>query len=159
MKPTKVIQGLGPGPEAGELGPALRRVLHDQARRHGNAAVDLPIDHRGAWRTHVGHAEPTSWRCLSVHPAPISKVDRMTTRRRHRINSPNDPFVTGFSEPTVGHIRGPLPGRCLRPVRSDIKGRADTSEQVILVERLAQVANDPSPQRALPPAVVGVSCY
>src|SRR5207245_11191574 len=85
--------------------------------------------------THVGHAKPTSWHCLSVHPAPISKVDRMTNRRRPRLNLSNDPFVTGVSEATVGAIRGALPRRWLRPVRADIKGRADTSEQVILGER------------------------
>jgi PAS domain S-box-containing protein len=42
-------------------------------------------------------------------------------------------------------------------LRSDIQRRADTSEQVVLVERLAQITNNPIPQRALPRAVVGVS--
>jgi hypothetical protein len=35
--------------------------------------------------------------------------------------------------------------------------RADTSEQVVLVERLAQITDDPIAQRALSHAVVGVS--
>jgi hypothetical protein len=158
MKPTKAIQDAGPGLKLERLDRLFDAFYTAKSGGMG-MGVSICRSIIKAHGTNVGHAKPTSWRCLSVHPAPISKVDRMTNRRRHRINSSSDPFVTGFSEPTVGHIRGPLPGRCLRPVRSDIKGRADTSEQVILVERLAQVANDPSPQRALPPAVVGVSCY
>ena len=31
-------------------------LLHHQARRHGHGAVDLPLDHRGAWRRVVGLA-------------------------------------------------------------------------------------------------------
>jgi len=53
----------------GELGPALRRLLHDQARRPGYGTVYMPFDHRGAWRTRVGHTKPTAGRCFSVHAA------------------------------------------------------------------------------------------
>jgi C4-dicarboxylate-specific signal transduction histidine kinase len=37
--------GLGSGTEAGEYGPALRRILHDQAGWYGHGTVDLPFDH------------------------------------------------------------------------------------------------------------------
>lgn len=35
----------------------LRPLLHDQADRNGHGAVDLPLDHRIAWRAHLGRGK------------------------------------------------------------------------------------------------------
>src|SRR5262249_54127249 len=32
-------------------------VLYDQARGHGNGAFGCKVDHRGAWRRHLGHGQ------------------------------------------------------------------------------------------------------
>ena len=50
------VQNSGPGLEPESLG-RLSIPLYNQAERHGHGAVDLPLDHRGAWRTRVGHAK------------------------------------------------------------------------------------------------------
>jgi signal transduction histidine kinase len=53
----------------GEGRPAVQRILHQQARRHGDGIVDQPLDHRGARRTAVGDTERDARRHLSLHPA------------------------------------------------------------------------------------------
>ena len=85
-----VVRDWGSGLEAGEPGPALRRILHDQARWYGHGTVDLPFDHRGTRRTPVGHAKPTPGCSLSVHP-PSPGADRVVSRRRREAVSALSP--------------------------------------------------------------------
>ena len=49
--------GFGAGAGAGGSRAPVRALLHDQARRIGAGAVDLPIDHRSARRTIMGERE------------------------------------------------------------------------------------------------------
>ena len=44
------IRDSGPGLPHANPRANLRCVLHDQVQRFGHGAVDLPLDHRGAWR-------------------------------------------------------------------------------------------------------------
>ena len=53
----------------------VRCVLHDQRQRPRHGIVDLPLDHRCAWRAAVGRAEPTPRRDV-LHDA--SDPDRLT---------------------------------------------------------------------------------
>ena len=69
------VRDSGPGLDP-QSGAPVRGVLHDQARRPGHGAVDLPLDHRGAWRTVVGICERTagpcsSSPCLQKRPRPF----------------------------------------------------------------------------------------
>ena len=48
------VQGFGPGTGAGDARAPLRSLLHDESQRIGAGAVDLPVDHRSAWRPIVG---------------------------------------------------------------------------------------------------------
>ena len=48
------VKDSGPGLAPASLRAALRPVLHDEARRFGNGAVDLPFDHRSSWGPVVG---------------------------------------------------------------------------------------------------------
>src|SRR4029077_15743903 len=52
-----------------EPGPGLRHILHDQDRRPWYGIIDLPLDHRSAWRTCMGDAKPPPGCRLSVPPA------------------------------------------------------------------------------------------
>ena len=79
--------GLGPGTEAGGPGPALRRILHDQARRHGHGTVDLPFDNRGTRRTRVGHDKCTPGSRPSVHPAAAGAEGVVSRRRREAVSA------------------------------------------------------------------------
>ena len=71
------VQDFGRRHRSGQHEAALQRLLHDQARRNGHGAVDLPLDHREPWRHVVGLAQCRTWRDVSVHPAAAS------ARRRH----------------------------------------------------------------------------
>ena len=70
---TKWRAGRGKGHRArlgpGEFRAALRPVLHDEARRFGDGAVDLPFDRRSSWRPVVGNRQPAPGRRLSIHAA------------------------------------------------------------------------------------------
>ena len=59
----------GPGTGTSDSRTSLRVVLHDQARRFGARAVDLPFDHRSARRTVMGARERALRRHLSIHSA------------------------------------------------------------------------------------------
>ena len=59
------VRDSGSGFDAERRGD-LRRVLHDQARRHRHGARDQPLDHRSPRRTAVGDAERASRRGLPV---------------------------------------------------------------------------------------------
>ena len=69
--------GRGPGYGSGavsiERRASLRCLLHDEARRNGDGAVDLPFDRGGARRTNVGQREPAPRRHLSIHRARRSR--------------------------------------------------------------------------------------
>jgi CHASE3 domain sensor protein len=59
--------GFGPGAGPKTCGPPVRRLLHDQARRHGPRPGHLSFDHWRPRRADMGVAERT-WRCrVSVH--------------------------------------------------------------------------------------------
>jgi len=60
---------IGARTESGERGPALRRILHDQAGCMGMGLLDLPFDHRGAWRTRMGHDKRTPGSRLQFTPS------------------------------------------------------------------------------------------
>ena len=61
--------GFRAGTGAGEFSNACSSLLHDQAQRFGDGAVDLPLDHRSAWRTIVGDRERAPRRSFSIHGA------------------------------------------------------------------------------------------
>ena len=61
--------GFGPGSVAREPRAPVRRLLHDQAQRHGHGAIDLPLNNRSPQGTGVGWGERTQGRRLSVHAA------------------------------------------------------------------------------------------
>ena len=59
----------GPGTGAGGSRASLQGLPHDQTERLGAGAVDLPFDHRSAWRTIVGERQCAPRRRLSIHVA------------------------------------------------------------------------------------------
>ena len=61
------VREFGPGAGAGCPRATLQGLLHDQAERLGAGAVDLPFDHRSAWRTIVGERQCAPRRGLSIH--------------------------------------------------------------------------------------------
>ena len=54
------VKDPGPGVAPAESRATLRALLHDEARRFGHGAVDLPLDHRSAWGATVGQRERAS---------------------------------------------------------------------------------------------------
>src|SRR5207302_11425212 len=54
-------------------------ALHDEVPRHGHGSLDLPLDHRGARRQAVGHAEGDPRRGIPV---------RLACRVPHRLSAP-----------------------------------------------------------------------
>ena len=67
--------GFGAGAAAGGSRAPVRALLHDQAERSGDGAVDLPLDHRSARRTIMGERERAPRRGLSIHGAGPSRAD------------------------------------------------------------------------------------
>ena len=65
----------GHGIGSTNAGPAVQSLLHDQARRHGDGTVDLPVDHRSAWRQRMGDGEHAQRRRLPFHAAGGMKAD------------------------------------------------------------------------------------
>ena len=63
------VKDTGPGLAPASSRAALRPVLHDEARRFGDGAVDLPFDRRSSWRPVVGNRQPAPGRRLSIHAA------------------------------------------------------------------------------------------
>ena len=61
------VQDSGPGITPGGSRTPVRALLHDQARWVGAGAVDLPLDHRSAWRPIVGKRKRAPRRHLSLH--------------------------------------------------------------------------------------------
>ena len=65
--------GRGAGYRAGagsrDVRTAVRGFLHDQARWPGHGFVDLPLDHRGAWRAAMALDEQQAWRDVPIHVA------------------------------------------------------------------------------------------
>ena len=49
--------------------PVVPAVRDDQGEGDGPGPVDLPLDHRGAWRPSLGDAQPGQGRHLPVHPS------------------------------------------------------------------------------------------
>ena len=72
-------EGFGAGLGPGESRAALRPVLHDEARRFGDGAVDLPFDHRSSWGPVVGDRQPAPRRHFSLHGAH-SRGQRIVNR-------------------------------------------------------------------------------
>ena len=56
-------------PRHGQRRSPVSAVLYDQGVRHGHGIVDLPFDHRSAWRARGGRAQRRCRRDLSVHLA------------------------------------------------------------------------------------------
>ena len=81
------VQDSGPGTHPGECRPPLRRLLHDQARRHGHGTIGLPFDHRSSRGTDMGLSHCRPGRNFSVHPARRVRVVRdgmLVVDPRHR---------------------------------------------------------------------------
>jgi PAS domain S-box-containing protein len=55
--------------DAGARGPFVQGLLHHQGGRHGHGTVDLPLDHRGPWRTDVRRQQCRAGGDVSIHPA------------------------------------------------------------------------------------------
>ena len=68
-------RGLRPRHWVEQRRPAVQSLLHNQARRHGDGTVDLPVDHRGAWRQRMGDGEHAQRRRLPFHAAGGMKAD------------------------------------------------------------------------------------
>ena len=73
--------GFGSGTGGGDARAGLRVLLHDEADRFRAGPLNLPFDHRGAWRAPLGEHEPAAWRHLSIyaswrckHSIPIGNV-------------------------------------------------------------------------------------
>jgi hypothetical protein len=64
--------------------PRVPDVPHDQARRDGSGAVDLPLDRRGARWTVMGHGQRAARCYLSVHAACAPGEPVVTQRRCRR---------------------------------------------------------------------------
>ena len=54
---------------AAKYGPAVQRLLHDKAERHGHRPFDLPVDCRAARRRHMGDLEFRGGQHVSVYVA------------------------------------------------------------------------------------------
>src|ERR1700731_4684261 len=68
--------GLGYRHRPGECLASVQLLLHDQARRHGNGAVNLPLDHRSARGAIMGLAQHHGPRCdLSIHSLILLLVE------------------------------------------------------------------------------------
>ena len=65
----------GHGIGSTNAGPAVQSLLHDQARRHGDGTVDLPVDHRSSWRQRMGDGQHAQRRRLPFHAAGGMKAD------------------------------------------------------------------------------------
>ena len=63
---ARCSDGFGPGAGFGKPRAAVRRLLHDEARRLGDGPVDLPFDHRRARRPVVGERKHPSRRHPSI---------------------------------------------------------------------------------------------
>ncbi|RML49573.1 LuxR family DNA-binding response regulator [Pseudomonas amygdali pv. morsprunorum] len=63
----------------GQHRPAVRCLLHHQARGDGDWSGDQPVDHRGPRRTHLGHAQPVDRCYVSLHAAHRKNGNLMTT--------------------------------------------------------------------------------
>src|SRR5207237_9970934 len=91
--------GFRPGPEAGKHRPTLRRILHNEVRRHGHGIVDLSCDRRGAWRTDVGDGERAAGRRVSVQPLlperNVAISDWPTATASHSSAAINGDFIFG----------------------------------------------------------------
>ncbi len=48
----------GPGIAPRNRSQAVPALCHQQGKRHGHRADDLPVHHRGAWRAHLGRKRP-----------------------------------------------------------------------------------------------------
>jgi Histidine kinase-, DNA gyrase B-, and HSP90-like ATPase len=77
------VEDSGPGLKPDSLDRLFDPFYTTKPDGLGNGTVDLPFDHRGAWRTLVGHIKPAPRRCLSVHPTP-AEGDRVLSRRPPR---------------------------------------------------------------------------
>ena len=81
----------GHGIGSNNVDQAVQSLLHDQARRHGDGTVDLPLDHRSAWRQRMGDGQHAQRRRLPFHAAGgmkagIGKSGRRSIRRlSHRL--------------------------------------------------------------------------
>ena len=106
----------GPGLAPADARASLQRLLHDQTERLGAGAIDLPFDHRSAWRTIVGERQFARRRGLSIHVA-----------RPFRYNSASVALSLRPTWRQQGQIRH-RPPRVLRSCRSPTTARqASTS--------------------------------
>jgi hypothetical protein len=69
-----------PGIEPEQYRSHIRRILHHQARRHGNGTVDLPFDHRSSSGTIVGECKQPQGCRFSIQ-APGDGSSRFRSRR------------------------------------------------------------------------------
>ena len=75
------VQDSGPGLTPENFERSVRRILHDQARRHGHGAIDLPFDYRSSRRTDCGRA-----RTCPAAPSFNSRCPCTQTRHRDLTN-------------------------------------------------------------------------
>ena len=61
------VPGFGSGTGASDARAGVRVLLHDEADRFGARPLNLPFDHRGAWRAPLGVHEPAARRHLSIY--------------------------------------------------------------------------------------------
>jgi hypothetical protein len=64
--------GYRPRAERGERRRSVSTILHDEARRHGNGSIDLPVDHRRPQRTAVGESDRAPRCFVSVYDPSYS---------------------------------------------------------------------------------------
>ena len=67
------VRDTGPGLEAVMLEQVFESLLHDEADRFRTGSLNLPFDHRGAWRAPLGEYEPAARRHLSIYASLRSK--------------------------------------------------------------------------------------
>ena len=65
--------------ERGQRRSSVSTILHDQARRHGNGSIDLPVDHRRPPQTAVGESDRAP-RCFVSVFDPSYSAGHLTIR-------------------------------------------------------------------------------
>ena len=90
-------RGLRPRHRIDQPRPAVQSLLHDQACRHGDGTIDLPLDHRSARRQRMGDGQHAERRGVSFHPAggmkaALHRTARLLIRRSNTLGVLHSPL-------------------------------------------------------------------
>ena len=83
--------GVGLDPKDGDRN--LRAVRYKKTKRDGYGAIYQPLDHRSAWRPHLGISGRSPWRGVSIHPADRDCRYRMNEEQPVVIVVDDDPAI------------------------------------------------------------------